>query len=240
MGIKFNGVHCSSFGLEAKITRPLLPENNDTYTDVPGRAGSVLFPGKPQDRNIQVDFGFMPGSRVEFRDRIWEISAWLYTADRKPLIFDDELNKAYRAKVEGQIDLEQAYLLGQFSVTFRSDPFAYGTEITRNFDGNTVTVNNNGSYETCPAFDVTFTAVATEWKVTLGTKYIRVVHDFAIADTLHIDAGTGAILLNGSRAMNKLDWQYSQFFNLAVGENSLSITPVGVCTATVKYTPRWL
>ena len=32
--------------------------------------------------------------------------------------------------------------------------------------------------EALPVFEATFTAAASEWKVTLGTKYVRVVHNF--------------------------------------------------------------
>lgn len=240
MGITFNSIHSSTFGLGAKVKRPLLPGNSDNYISPPGRAGSILFPGKPQDRFIPVDFGFMPASKALFRGKVWEISAWLYTEERKILTVDDEPGKYYVGKVEDQVDLEQAFLLGKFSLTFRCEPFAYGTEVTSNFVSDSVTVNNAGTRPTPAIIETTFTDTATEFKVTLGTKYVRVVHVFKLNDTLKIDSGTGAILINGTRAMDKLDWQNSRFFELATGNNTLSITPSGICTATVKYTPRWL
>jgi len=67
-----------------------------------------------------------------------------------------------------------------------------------------------------------------------------VVHDFVLNDTLKIDTGTGAILINGIRAMDKLDWQNSHFFNILPGANYLSITPTGKCIAKMKHTPTWL
>lgn len=240
MGITFNGIHSSNFGLGAKVIRPLLTGNSDTYVDVHGRAGSILFPGKPKDRPIPVEFGFMPATRELFRSRVWEISAWLYTEERKTLIIDDEPGKHYVGKVEDKIDLEQAYRLGKFAVTFRCEPFAYGAEVTSNFANDSVTVTNVGTYPTPAVIDATFAGAATEFKVLLGTDYIRVVNTFAINDTLHIDTGTGAVLINGLRAMDKLDWQSSQYFELAVGNNTLAITPAGVCTATTKHVPRWL
>lgn len=240
MGLTFNGVHCSTFGLKAKVTRPLLPGNSDTYTDVPGRAGSILYPGKPKDRYIPVEFGFMPGSRAEFRSRVWEISAWLYTEERKILICDDEPDKYYIGKIEDQIDLEQAYLLGQFSIVFRCEPFAYGTEVISYFADDTVTVTNVGTAGTEPYFQSTLTATAAEWKVALGTDYVRVVHDFQIGDELIMNFATGAILLNGARAMNLLDWQNSRFFFLPPGESTMNITPAGKSTTLLKYTPKWL
>ncbi|HBK85339.1 MAG TPA: hypothetical protein DDZ53_04845, partial [Firmicutes bacterium] len=64
--------------------------------------------------------------------------------------------------------------------------------------------------------EATFTGATSEFKVTCGTEYIRVVNNFVLNDTLKIDTGTGAILINGQRAMDKLDWQNSRFFSLAV------------------------
>ena len=240
MGITFNSIHSSTFGLGAKVKRPLLPGNSDNYISPPGRAGSILFPGKPQDRFIPVDFGFMPASKALFRGKVWKISAWLYTEERKILTVDDEPGKYYVGKVEDQVDLEQAFLLGKFQLVFRCEPFAYGAQVPTNFTNDAVTVNNAGTVATEPYFKTTFTSPATEWKITLGTDYCRVAHSFQIGDVLEIDFATGAVLLNGNRAMDKLDWQNSRFFTLAVGRNSLAITPTGKGTTLMKHTPKYL
>ena len=144
------------------------------------------------------------------------------------------------AKLASAVDFENTVTLGEFSLTFVCEPLAYGEQITVDFVSDTAIVANAGSYQTPAIIEATFTGAASEFKVTLGTKYVRVVDSFVLNDTLKIDTGTGAILLNGSRAMDKLDWQNSIFFELAVGNNTLSITPSGICTATVKHTPRWL
>jgi phage-related protein len=182
----------------------------------------------------------MPASKVLFRGKVWEISAWLYTEERKILTVDDEPGKYYVGKVEDQVDLEQAFLLGKFQLVFRCEPFAYGAQVPVNFTNDAVTVNNAGTVATEPYFKTTFTSPATEWKITLGTDYCRVVHSFQIGDVLEIDFATGAVLLNGNRAMDKLDWQNSRFFTLAVGRNSLAITPTGKGTTLMKHTPKYL
>ncbi len=240
MGITFNGVHSSVFGLGAKVNRPLLPGNNDNYIDIPGRAGSILYPGKPKDRPTPVEFGFMPGSRELFRSKVWEISSWLNTEERKILIIDDEPGKYYIGKVENQVDLEQAFLLGKFSLTFRCEPFAYGAEVASNFAEDAISIDYPGTYATAPIFEAEFTAATDTWRATKGTDYIRIDHDFQVGDRLLVNLQSGLIAINGSRAMNKLDWQNSHFFNLLSGTNYLSITPTGVCSTTIKYTPVWL
>ena len=110
-----------------------------------------------------------------------------------------------------------------------------------NFVNDTVTANNQGTFESQPVFAATFTAAAAEWKVTgPGDNYIRVVHGFKSGDTLEVNAATGAILINSNRAMDKLDWQNSRWFPLRVGESTLNVTPTGVCTTRVSWVPRYL
>ena len=220
--------------------RQLLPEPNDRYVQVPGRQGSILFPGGLADRRIEIDCAFVGSSLADIRAKARDIAAWLHTDDRANLSFDDETGKTYRGKLASAVDFDHIGKMGQFSLTFICEPLAYGGQVTADFAGDSVTVTNAGTFSALPIIEATFTGAATEFKVTLGTEYIRVVHDFVLNDTLKIDTGTGAVLINGNRAMDKLDWQNSVFFELAVGNNTLSITPTGRCTATVKHTPRWL
>lgn len=220
--------------------RQLLPELNDHYVQVPGKFGSILFPRELADRRIEIDCAFVGSSLADIRTKARDIAAWLYTTDRAKLSFDDDPGKYYMAKLASAVDFEHLALMGQFSLSFVCEPLAYGEQVTTTFENDTATVANAGTYPTPAIIDATFTDATGEFKVTLGTEYIRVAHSFVATDTLKIDTGTGAVLINGTRAMDKLDWQNSIFFELATGNNTLSITPSGICTATVKHTPRWL
>lgn len=241
LGFTFNSVHSSVHSVVVKSKkRQILPATTDTYLQISGRHGSYLFPGTLTDHIDELECSVKQNTLIDLRIKSHEIAAWLYTADWAVLSYDDDPGKSCLAKVEGPIDPEQILKMSKFPVNFRCSPLAYGAEVVDNFVTDAVTANNAGNHETLPTFDATFTATATEWKVTLGTKYIRVVHAFAIADTLQVNCDTGAVLINGSRAMDDLDWQNSEFFALAVGNNALAITPTSKCTATVKHTPRFL
>ena len=220
--------------------RQLLPEPNDRYVQVPGRNGSLLFPRELADRQIIIDCAFTESTLSDIRDKARDIAAWLHTNDRANLSFDDEPGKNYKGKLSAAVDFDHIGKMGQFSLSFVCEPFAYGTEATTNFANDSATVNNAGTCPTPAIIEATFTGDASEFKGTLGTQYVRVVHGFVLNDTLKIDTGTGAVLINGTRAMDKLDWQNSIFFDLPVGASTLSITPTDKCTATVKHTPRWL
>ena len=220
--------------------RQLLPETNDSYVQVPGRQGSILFPRELADRHIELDCAFVGSSLADIRTKARDIAAWLHTKDQANLSFDDEPGKNYKGKLSAAVDFDHIGKMGEFRITFLCEPLAYGELVSTNFANDAATVTNAGTYQAQAIIEATFTGATSEFKVTCGTEYIRGVNNFVLNDTLKIDTGTGAILINGQRAMDKLDWQNSRFFSLAVGQNALSITPTGKCTATVKHIPRWL
>lgn len=240
-GFSFNGRHCSEYGVGVKNkNRQLLPAANDRYVEIPGRHGSYHFSGELQDRAIELECAFINNSRQDLREKARQIAAWLYTSERAVLSFDDEPDKYYLAKLDDAIDPEQLFVLATFTLTFRCEPLAYGTEVQVDFVSDQAIVTNPGTFEALPVFNATFTATASEWKVTLGTKYVRVVRNFVAGDTLEVNCATGVILVNGARDLASLDWQNSEFFALSPGQSALAITPAAVCTATVKFNPRWL
>lgn len=221
--------------------RQLLPGPNDRYVQVPGRQGAILYPRELNDRHIDLDCAFVEKNLPDLRARAREIAAWLHTTNRAILSFDDEPDKYCWGKLLLSVDFAHLATMGEFCLTFICEPLAYGAEVTADFTSDTVTVNNTGTFKSPPAFAATFTAAAVEWKVTgLGGNYIRVVHDFQIGDTLEVNAATGAILINDTRAMDKLDWANSRWFPLRVGESTLNIVPTGICTTRVSWIPRYL
>ena len=221
--------------------RPILPESNDSYVQIPGRQGSILYSQGLYDRYIELDCAYVGEDLPDLRTRAREIAAWLYTEDREILSFDDEPNVYYRGKLAGKVDLEHIGKMAQFTLVFRCEPFVYGGEENQTFVSDAAAVDNQGTLETFPRFMATFINAVGEWKVAnQDGDYIKVVHDFEIGDTLEVNCKTGAILINGTRAMDKLDWQNSRFFALREGENSLAIAPTGKCSTTVSWVPRYL
>ncbi|SFR16768.1 distal tail protein Dit [Desulfoscipio geothermicus] len=239
--ITFKGVHANAYKLAVRIKKwAMVPSLSEKYVSVPGRHGSYLFPGKRNDLLIDLECGYVGNNREDMHAKGLEIKAWLYSEERDVLSFDVLPGKHFVGKPEGEIDLEPFFALGRFDITFRCEPFAYGEEQQDNFVNDSITVNNTGTAETPPEFTVTFTAAASEWKVTLGSKYVRVVRDFQVGDILEVNCATGAVLVNGIRSMLFLDWQNSEFFTLAPGNNDLTVLPAGVCATEIKWTPRWL
>lgn len=240
-GFSFNGRHSKDFGIIMRSTnRQLLPLINDQYIDVPGRSGSYLFPGEIQDREIQLDCAFMSKGLPDMRKIVHNIAVWLYTHDKAILSFDDEPGMYYRGKIASQIDFDHIATLGQFSLVFRCDPFAYGAEESLSFANDAAVIINHGTAETPPRFKAIFTAAADEWKVVNQDGYfIRIEHDFQEGDTLEVNCITGGIYVNDARKMDALDWQHSIFFPLRVDANTLEIMPKNICNTQVFWIPRY-
>lgn len=220
--------------------RQLLPAFNDKHIEVPGRQGALLFPGELQDRMIELECAFVEAGLPNIRTRAREIAAWLYTQGREILSFDDESDKYYKAKLDGAIDFEHIARMGQFGLVFRCEPLAYGGEQAETFNDFMAVVNNPGNYPSPPIFQVTFTSAANSFEV-IGsdTSTVTVTHDFEAGDVLDMNFASGLIDINGTRALDKLDWQNSRFFSLRPGGNTLMCSPSDV-NVRVSWIPRYL
>ena len=237
----YNGKSNDELGIKViNIRMSLFGGMKHELVDLPGVDEPYLFPQKPRKREISIDCVLSQNSNSELETKTQEIVECLAQNIWKKLELHTKAGKHFKAIVIEPVDEEHIATNKLFTINFVALPYAYGTEQTINFANDAATVANAGTYSAPAIIEATFTGAATEFKVTLGTEYIRVVHGFVLNDTLKIDTGTGAVLINGTRAMDKLDWQNSIFFELAKGDNTLNITPTGKCTATVKHTPRWL
>ena len=234
------------FGIIAKsVNRPLLPAKRNSEVVVPGHNGSYDFSDDSPYENIiiPVVIQYISDTFSDLRSRARNIAAWLGQTSYKPLIFTDEPDKYYLAKIYDAVSVEKIVNLtpGETAtVNFECQPLAFGELITSIFVNDFVVTTNIGTYQTSLIIEAVFTADASEFKITKGTEFIKVVHAFKTNDTLKINTGTGSILINGVVAMNKLDWQNSRFFALRVGANTLSITPTSRCNTTVYWTPSYL
>lgn len=222
--------------------RQLLPAPTDTYIEVPGRSGTLHFPGGLQDRIIELDCAFMESDLSALRNRAREIAAWLYTQDRAILSFNDESDRYYKAKLSGVVDLEHAAHMGRFYLFFRCDPLAYGSKQAKNFNWFFVDVENPGTFDSLPIFKMMF-AESASYLTVIGpdrTSFVKVVHEFETFDILDINLASGLIAINGNRALDKLDWENSRQFSLRPGSNMISVEPLDACIAHVSWIPRYL
>ncbi len=141
------------------VRRPILPGIRDQYEVIPGRAGSYLFSQPFADRLIEVDCVLVS----ENSDNVWQdirsVSAWLTSNKKEHLVLSTEPNVYYMAKASNSMDVEQILYVGQFTIQFTCEPFAYSLEdIIIQFTALSNTsygVYNNGTAETSPTITIT-------------------------------------------------------------------------------------
>lgn len=162
--IEFTFKDISSSSMKVKVLnvrRSVLPSIRDQYELISGKTGSYLFPQPFGDKLIEIECVLVSQSS----DNVWQdtrpISAWLTSDKKEKLIINKEPDKYYMAKVSNTVDLEQFLYIGQFTIQFTCEPFAYSLEdivieITAQ-PGIPYGIYNNGTAEATPAITLTAT-----------------------------------------------------------------------------------
>ncbi len=130
IGFTYNGTHSSEYGIVAKtVNRPILPTLRKRELVVPGKHGTYDFNDNTfENRIIEVELRYIGTSFEELRTRSREIAYWLSGySEEKNLIFDDEDDKWYVAKIYSTVGLTNLFKLGETTIQFECEPFAYAT-----------------------------------------------------------------------------------------------------------------
>lgn len=243
-GFTFAGVHSST--RHVRLLRSpvsILPGTRDKIISIPGRHGSFRVLPDLEERHLRLECWLAATTTAELNDRLRVARDWLNPLrGAQQLLFDNIINRFYLAAYAGNsLDAEIKANQGLFTLNFVcADPFLYNSlESEFNFT-NSTNVTNAGTHPCDPVFRFTFTAAAAELRITLTGRQIRIVHNFQIGNVLDVNCVTGGVLIAGARAMDRLDWQNSEFFSLVPGSNLITLTPINVCSANVRYRERWL
>jgi predicted phage tail component-like protein len=238
----------------------VLPAIRQQYETIPGKHGSYNFSdGTLEDRIIEIECTFAESSIGDLRYKARQLASWLYTKETAPLIFDDEPDLFYMARIANQIDIEQTASLGVFTLQFRCEPFAYFIEdaasssdldsptiMYRNLrlddkfaysvtNPITVEVNNFGTFETPPVIQVdgSFTTLS----ITVGGTTFNYTEALS-NDTLIIDNERLKVMVGSTNKLNKVT---GNFITLPVGINQVTIGGTGLnCTVYFLFNPRYL
>lgn len=239
---RFAGIPSSQYHVKMlKSPILVLPGTRDKILTIPGRHGTIRMPHDWQERTIRIECWLAASSMQELHDKLDTLRAWLGQGQQR-LTLGYMPDRYYIATFAGgALEAEIKAHQGLFSLEFVcADPFLYNSlESEFNFT-NSTNVTNAGTHPCDPVFRFTFTAAAAELRITLAGRQIRIVHNFQIGNVLDVNCVTGGVLIAGARAMDKLDWQNSEFFSLVPGSNLITLTPINVCSANVRYRERWL
>jgi len=137
-----------------------------------------------------------------------ELAEWLFTESVVPLQFDDEPGRTYHAVVQNSIDDFSRFAdLRQGTIQFLvPDGYGYGEEKTSEFQSDSIIVNNKGTAEADPIFELTAKKKATFAMISNGSEEYNLIGTPADDDVQEVDVRTTVLYENGST----LDqWQHT-------------------------------
>ena len=142
---EWNGVRCTQYGIHvSELPPPTIPSERATYTNVPGRPGSLT---TLEGEDVYEDVVLTAQCFLSDPTKIPAIAAWLKGSGR--VAFAHRQGGFYYARIANQISFEKI-LRGNphrsFAVNFRCKPFWYQTDVDPvTFTTSTSTIDNPGS-----------------------------------------------------------------------------------------------
>lgn len=155
IGFTFANIHSSELGVFSRsINRTMSPSLRENEFIIPGRHGTIDFGSNTYNKRIiEVEINLIKKNLKGLRQQAREVAQWLSKVGM--LVFDDEPDKAYQAKIYSQIDIEQIATRGISVIVFECQPFAESLEYRQvNIPSITtkpyeLPLNVKGTSETC-------------------------------------------------------------------------------------------
>lgn len=131
IGLTFRNIHSSTFDVGVRSDdRSVIPAVRKNEFEIPGQHGTVDYGlNTYEKRSISVTLGLLKNANhAALREKARDIAKWI--SGQGALVFDDEPDKAYEAKVYSAVGIDQLQLLpmGLLSVVFECQPFAESLE----------------------------------------------------------------------------------------------------------------
>lgn len=267
-GLTFKGLHCyNDFGLYMRSEdRALLPALRRKEIVVPGRHGTYDFEDDTYDKRIiSVKFTHVEQNLTALRLKARKIATWL--SSKGVLIFDDEPDKYYIAKVYSNISIADIAMFAEFSIQFECQPFAISIVDTENdilldsdvllesdiglddqfkftiTENTTVEINNFGTreinYKSPQGSNWSIIITGSFTKISISMNNTTFTYNEPINNqTVEIDNVKCFVKTD---AINKLSVTNAEFLTLMPGINDVTITGTGLnCEILFKYSPLFL
>ena len=223
---EWNGIRCTQYGIHVLEQPPVtIPSERVTFTDVPGRSGSLT---QLEGDDVYDDMVLTATCLIADPSRIPEIAAWLRGSGT--VTFANRQDGFYHARVVNQIPFEKI-LRGNphrsFAINFRCKPFWYLSDVKP------ITLTTSGSFITNPG------CVASEPVITVyGSGEITLmvgmtITELEITDKITLDTPLMEAY-SGSTSMNSC--MSGDFPSLLPGKNAVSWSGN---VSRVEIQPNW-
>jgi len=127
ISFEYKGIRGSEYGIYCKTEkRSLLPALRRREFEIYGKSGIIDIGNNDYAPKIMtVKLTYIGANLVDLRSKARLLASWLNSSTWGKLVFDDEPDKYYLARVKDGIDLNNILMTGEMSVNFECQPFAY-------------------------------------------------------------------------------------------------------------------
>lgn len=240
-GFTFGGVHSDAFSLLVnKKNVPITPPIENRLQEISGFDGAWDYGISYSPREIDIDCTILADSKEDLKNKIRKLAGLLNPRlGSRPLIFDDEPDKQYFARLSNQIPLEQLGAFGTFTLQFVCpDPFTYAVNLRTATFATTINITHNGTHVARPKLTVTHgggTATITR-SHTDGSKETITFTADSPSGVYVIDCKEFTITKDGEGAYNYVT---GDFFTFKEGQNTLTNSSK-ITQTQVEFYDTWL
>ncbi|SFS75921.1 distal tail protein Dit [Marininema halotolerans] len=242
MGFTFAGIHSKQLGLKVmNITRSIAPGIRAKTVKVPGKAGVYDMGIEVDELQIPIEVLLMGKNALDIREQVRNLAAWLRQQQHlEELIFDDEPDKLYWARLVDETELDEIALSGKGTITFLiPDPLAYAIEDdTFTSSLNTLVFERKGTAPSQPIITIQGVSDGMEsgFELSLNEQAMKYTGMLGEGETLVIDASskTAYVIRVDQTKISALNGIDPLTFPVTdpLQENSLTVTPFGAATFT--------
>lgn len=240
-GFTFDGQHSSNYSIIVnKKNVPLTPPIENRLQAISGFDGAWDYGVSYSPREIEIECTILAESKEDLKTKIRNLAGLLNPRKgAKPLIFDDDPDVQYFARLSNQIPLEQIGAFGTFTLQFTCpDPFTYGVNLRRGTFANDLSTTHHGTYLARPKFTVTHNGGSgsiTNHRPDGIVETIKFKND-SPSGVYIIDCKEYTITKDGEPAYNFVD---GNFISMPQGLNRISNSGNIVMT-TIEFRDTWL
>lgn len=241
IGFKYDGTHSDTLNIIMnKKNVHMVPLIKENFEPIPGKNGVWDFGVQYDSRPLDITCTIVASSAIDLKTKLRALVGFLNPKlGARPLIFDDEPDKLYYARLTGQLPLDQIGVVGTFTLQFICcDPFLYSIMPTTVSGTDTLSAVNNGTYLSQPIITIEHGGGAGTVEVTRGDSIVQTLtfNSTAIAGTYVVDCKEGTITKGTSGAYQYLS---GDFFALSEGPNTITNTS-GITSLSLVYRDTYL
>ena len=174
LAAEFTGPGDAYFVVNEVRGRGVLPEAVD-LVHVQGMDGAHLSGKTTPERVIEIDITLKGESVEDLRERIERLNSVLHSEKEVAISFADEPERTYFGTLaDVSYRAEISHIYQATLVIICPDPFKYGPELTVDFPSDTVIVENPGTADADPIFELTANERSTFAMVSNGEEYMLI------------------------------------------------------------------